>query len=145
MLGFGGRVGRSRHFAIGGAFLLDRVYALRAHDSVIDGDEPHVDDLSFSLWSLGFLVDFAPDPDLGLHFQGMAGLASIWVSRDAGDPDDPTGVMGSLGVGYDFPATGRLALGGLLRVTYAPLEVSETTSTKVNAFVPALLLTGSLR
>jgi hypothetical protein len=145
MLGFGGRVGRARQFAVGGAVLLDKVYGLRAHDAVIDGDEPHLDDVSFSLWALGFLADFAPDPELGLHFQGMAGLALISVSRPGSDPRYPFGLMGSLGVGYDLSVTKRLALGGLLRVTYAPLHVQDTPGTDVATLVPALLLTASLR
>lgn len=144
-LAIGGRIGRKRNVALAGAFLRDQVIGLRSKDQRIDGDEPDLHDATFALWAVGFLVDFALERQPGLHFQALAGVGALSVSRSSGNPDDPTGLMVSLAAGYDFKVAEGLALGALLRATYAPLEVTETSSTSVNTLVPALLLTASTR
>ncbi len=144
-LAVGGRVGRKRNVALAAAFLRDQVVGLRSKDQKIDGDEPHLQDVTFALWAVGFLVDFAMQREPGLHFQALAGVGALSASRNSGDPDDPAGLMASLAAGYDFKVNDGLAFGALLRATYAPLDVSEVSGTTVNTLVPALLFTASTR
>ena len=131
--------------ALAGAFLRDQVVGLRSKDQRIDGDEPNLQDVTFGLWAVGFLVDFAMEREPGLHVQALAGVGALSVSRTSGDPDDPTGLMASLAAGYDFKVGQDLALGALLRATYAPLDANEVSGTTVHVLVPALLLTASTR
>lgn len=144
-LAIGGRVGRERNVALAGAFLRDQVVGLRSKDQRIDGDEPHLDDVTFGLWAIGFLVDGAVRREPGLHFQILVGVGALSVSRPSGDPDDPTGLMASLAAGYDFKVGNAWSLGALLRATYAPLDVNEVSGTTVHIVVPALLLTAATR
>jgi hypothetical protein len=142
-LAIGGRVGR--HVALAGAYLRDQVVGLTSKDQLIDGDEPHLGDATFALWAIGFLVDAKAQDDPGLHFQLLIGAGALSVSRQSRDADDPSGLMASLGVGYDFLASEHFALGALFRGTYAPLSVDESSGTTVYSIVPALLLTASTR
>jgi hypothetical protein len=144
-LAIGGRVGHERNVALAGAFLRDQVVGLRSRDQRIDGDEPHLDDATFGLWAIGFLVDVAARREPGLHFQGLVGVGALSVSRRSGNPDDPTGLMASLAAGYDFKVGNDWSLGALLRTTYAPLDVDELTGTTVRIVVPALLITAATR
>ena len=144
-LAIGGRVSRKRNVALAGAFVRDQVIGLRSRDQRIDGDEPDLHDATFALWAVGFLVDVALQREPGLHFQGLVGVGALSVSRDSGDPDDPTGLMASLAAGYDFKVGGDLALGVLLRATYAPLDINEVNGTTVKILVPALLITAATR
>jgi hypothetical protein len=144
-LAIGGRVGRARQVVLAGAYLRDQVVGLTSKDQRIDGDEPHLDDVTFALWALGFLVDVKAQDEPGLHFQGLVGAGALSVSRNAGSTENPSGFMASLGVGYDFVSSEHFALGALLRGTYAPFSVDEFSGTTVNALAPALLLTASTR
>lgn len=144
-LAIGGRIGQGRNVALAGAFLRDQVVGLRSKDQRIDGDEPHLDDVTFGLWALGFLVDVAVQREPGLHFQGLVGVGALSASRPSGDPDDPTGLMASLAAGYDFEISNDWSLGALLRATYAPLDVNEVSGTTVRILVPALLITAATR
>jgi hypothetical protein len=141
----GGRVGRERNVALAGAFLRDQVIGLRSKDQRIDGDEPNLDDVTFGLWAVGFLVEAAAQREPGLHFQLLLGVGGLSVSRRSGDPDDPTGLMASLAAGYDFKVGNDWSLGALLRATYAPLDVNEVSGTTVRIVVPALLMTVATR
>jgi hypothetical protein len=148
LLAVGGRMGQRRTVALAGAFLRDQVLGLRSKDQRIDGDEPNLDNVKFGLWAVGILLDVATQWEPGLHFQGLAGVGALSVSRgsrSSGDPDDPTGLMASVAAGYEFKVGEHWALGGLLRATYAPLDVNESTGTTVYVVVPALLLTASGR
>ena len=143
-LAIGGRVGRG-NVALAGAFLRDQVIGLRSKDQRIDGDEPNLDDATFGLWAVGFLVEAAAQREPGLHLQILLGVGALSVSRPSGDPDDPTGLMASLAAGYDFKVGNDWSLGALLRATYAPLEVNELSGTTVRIVVPALLMTVATR
>jgi hypothetical protein len=145
LLAIGGRVGQQRNVALAGAFLRDQVVGLRSKDQRIDGDEPNLDDVTFGLWAVGFLVEAAAQREPGLHFQVLLGVGGLSVSRPSGDPDDPTGLMASLAAGYDFKVGNDWSLGALLRATYAPLDVDEVSGTTVRIVVPALLLTVATR
>jgi hypothetical protein len=140
-----GRMGRSRTVAIGGSYLRDQVFALSSKDEVIDGDEPHLDEVSFGLWLLGFFSDFALQQAPGLHFQAVIGLGGLSVDAPDRDADSPFGLAVNVGAGYDFRIAKHLALGALLRATYAPLSIDESTGTTVTNFVPSLLLTATTR
>lgn len=145
LLAVGGRLGRTSNVALAGAFLRDQVLGLRSRDQRIDGDEPNLADVTFGLWAIGLLLDVATQTEPGLHFQAFAGVGALSASRNVGDPDDPTGLMASVAAGYDFRVGARWAVGGLLRATYAPLDVRESTGTVVYITVPALLLTVTTR
>lgn len=138
-------MGQGRNVALAGAFLRDQVLGLRSKDQRIDGDEPHLRDVTFGLWAVGILVDVALQAEPGLHLQGFAGVGGLSASRTSGDVDDPTGLMASVAAGYDFKVGEHLAVGGLFRATYAPLDVRELTGTTVYITVPALLLTATAR
>jgi hypothetical protein len=144
-LALGGRVGKTRTVTIGGAYLRDQVFGLAAHDEVIDGDEPTLDQVAFGLWLLGLFVDVAVKPAPGLHFQGIAGFSGIQVDAPDRDADTPFGLAVNLGVGYDFEITQHFALGALLRNTFAPLSVDESNGTDVTTLAPSLLLTATTR
>jgi hypothetical protein len=141
----GGRVGKSRMMTIGGVYLRDQVVGLSAEDEVIDGDEPNLEQVAFGLWILGLFSDFAVQQAPGLHFQLVAGLSGLEVSEPGRDGENPFGLAVNAGVGYDFGVSRHVALGALLRATYAPLDVHEQNGTTVTSFVPALLLTATTR
>jgi hypothetical protein len=140
-----GRTGNTRTVTVGGAYLRDQVFGLAAHDEVIDGDEPTLEEVAFGLWLLGLFVDVAVQSVPGLHFQGVAGFSGIQVSAPDRDSDSPFGIALNLGVGYDFQVTQRLAVGALLRNTFAPLSVDEANGTDVSTLAPSLLLTATIR
>jgi hypothetical protein len=140
-----GRLGRRRTATIGGAYLRDQVLALSSKDELIDGDEPHLDEVSFGLWVLGFFSDFALQQAPGLHFQAVVGLGGLSVDAPDRDADSPFGLALNVGAGYDFRIAKHLALGALLRATYAPLSIDESSGTTVTNFVPSLLLTATTR
>jgi hypothetical protein len=140
-----GRIGRSRTVALGGVYLRDQVFALSSKDEVIDGDEPHLNDVNFGLWLLGFFSDFAFQQAPGLHFQTIIGLGGLSVDAPDREADSPFGLAVNIGAGYDFRIAKHLALGALLRGTYAPLAIDENSGTTVTNFVPSLLLTATTR
>jgi hypothetical protein len=143
-LAMGGRIGGKT--LIGGAYLHDEVLGLSARDEVLDGDEPTLQGVGFSLWAIGFFADVPLQVEPGLHFQMLFGIGTLAVARDEGsDIDDPNGLLVNFGVGYDFRVGRHLALGALLRASYSSQDVEENNGTKVLAFVPALLLTATTR
>jgi hypothetical protein len=121
------------------------VFALSSKDELVDGDEPHLDEVSFGLWVLGFFSDFALQQAPGLHFQAVVGLGGLSVDAPDRDADSPFGLALNVGAGYDFRIAKHLALGALLRATYAPLSIDESSGTTVTNFVPSLLLTATTR
>ena len=81
----------------------------------------------------------------GLHLQTILGVGGLSVDGAGRDTDTPSGLAFNLGVGYDLSVGKHLALGGLLRATYARLDVSEVSGTTVSTLVPSLLLTATTR
>jgi hypothetical protein len=142
-LAMGGRVGRKT--LIGGAYLHDEVLGLSSNDEVIDGDEPTLKNIGFSLWAIGFFADIPVHVEPGLHFQMLLGIGTLAVSREESDTDNPNGLLVNLGVGYDLRVGQHLALGALLRASYSPQDVDENSGTSVLVFAPALLLTATTR
>jgi hypothetical protein len=131
--------------ALGGAFYYDHVYALSSEDEVIDGDEPSLKDRRFTLSGLAFFTNVALADDRRPYLELSFGFGSLGTSR-AGSTDDPGGPLLGVGAGYEILAGEHTALGLLARLTYAPFSVNEGGGgTKVETFVPALLLTGTAR
>lgn len=144
-LAMGGRIAGKT--LVGGAYLHDEVLGLSSSDEVLDGDEPTLQGVGFSLWAIGFFADVPLGVEPGLHFQMLLGVGTLAVARpdEGNDVDDPNGLLVNLGVGYDFRVGRHLALGALLRASYSSQDVEENNGTDVLAFVPALLLTATSR
>lgn len=116
----GGTVGP---VVIGGGFLYDNAFSPAYK---VNGNEPPGDlDLSLYLISFGAFVDVYPDPTDGLHFLGFVGWGGLEFSR-GGDVSgsDPTGILFTLGGGYDFWVGDEWSVGPLARFTYAPLSLN---------------------
>lgn len=139
----GGRIGR--YVTIAGAFSRNEIVGVRYKDAVVDGDEPDLHGLSFALWMVGPLLEVRPQEGPGLYLQGVIGPGVLSVSGRKTSVDNPSGLMGSLAIGYDFDVGEHWALGGQLRATYAPFDVREVAGTQVDVLVPALLLTAANR
>jgi hypothetical protein len=134
-----------RGLVIGAAYSHDGVFSLSSEDEVVDGDEPDLSDVRFSLSMLAFFLDIYPNGDVGPHIELLIGLANLNTSRgDDTELDDPSGLGGSAGFGYNFRAGKNTTLGAMLRLVYAPLSVDEGSGTQVETLIPALLFTGSV-
>jgi hypothetical protein len=138
----GGRIGKGVVF--GGAYFRDQGLSLSVEDEVTDGDEPQLEDTTFSLDRVGPFLEWYPNPDGGLHFQALLAWGDFNMHRPDGiEVDDPSGLFMSLAAGYEWFVDERWRVGALARLTYAPLDVSETaagTNTSVDLFSPSLLL-----
>ncbi|HVW25104.1 MAG TPA: hypothetical protein VHC69_07010 [Polyangiaceae bacterium] len=136
-----------RGFIMGAEWQTNRVFSLSSTDAVIDGDEPDLSGVSFSVSSIALFVDFYPDPTDGLHFLGAVGVGWLDVNHsNSGDTPSPTGPLLSLGVGYEWFVGPEISLGLLARGNLGLFSVNETgssTSTGVTAFVPVLLATAT--
>jgi hypothetical protein len=143
----GGQPGRA--FAFGGLFLYDHVYGLSAEDGRIDGDEPDLGGVGFSLWGLGLFLDCHPFRSNGAHARVELALSTLEVDRKTqADIDIPSGFSFGIAAGYDFELNEDIAWGPLLHLTSAPLSVDEGTGSgdlDVDILVPSLELTGTFR
>jgi hypothetical protein len=135
----------ARGFVLGGAFQTHRLFSLTSSDDVLDGDEPDLSDVSFSVSGIGLFADYYPEPTDGLHFLASVGMGWLDVSRpDTSSERNPSGVLLGLGGGYEWFIGPTVSLGVLLRGNLGLFSVSETntsTSTSVTVFIPALLAT----
>jgi hypothetical protein len=134
-----------RGFIIGAEFQTDRVFSLSSTDRIVNGNEPDLSDTRFSTNSLAIFLDGYPDPTDGLHFIGSIGVGWLDVAHShSGSTPSPTGLLLSLGAGYEWFVGPNLSLGVLLRGNLGLLGVNETqspSSTSVTTFVPSLLAT----
>ena len=141
----------ARGLIIGGAYQMAHVFALAAKDDVINGNEPSLNGVTFSLVALGVFADYYPDPEEGLHFLGFVGTGELGVSRpnnnNTGTTASPGGVVVAAGGGYEWFVGQNLSIGVLARATLGLLSVQETFSTNqdtsVTAVIPSLLATGT--
>lgn len=120
--------------AIGGGLMIDY---LPSPGSEVNGMDSPTPITSQYLIGIGLFADFYPDPKGGLHFQGFAGWGGVESSVD-GDVggSDPTGLVMSIGGGYDVFITDELSVGGLARLGFAPLSFNDVSYTSI---APALL------
>ena len=149
----------SPYLSLGGGYARDAVGRLSSTDERNDGDEPRLDDTSFYLEQLAAFLELYPSassPYYGFVTLGMGTLnvrktgddfelpLFSWASHLAGA--DPSGVIATLGGGYESWIAKRWALGISMRVLVGVLSSEEIgTETAVNVLMPSLLLTLSYR
>jgi hypothetical protein len=128
----GGTVGP---VAIGGGFFTD--YAPSPSISDDTGASAELDDVTLYLGGIGMFADIYPNPHEGLHFLPFIGWGFLEATYqgDAGG-SDPTGLVMSLGVGYDFWVSANWSVGVMGRFAYAPLSLENTSYSTI---APALL------
>lgn len=128
----GGTVGP---VAFGGGFFSD--YAPSTSVSDDSGNSLELDDLSMYLIGIGMFADIYPNPHEGLHFLPFVGWGGLEMSYqgNAGG-SDPTGLVMSLGVGYDFWVSANWSAGVMGRFAYAPLSLNNSSFSTI---APALL------
>lgn len=135
----------AKGFVVGLAYLRSMVFSLTSRDDVIDGDEPTLEDVAFTVSTGGVFVDIYPDPKSGLHVGGFLGVGSLLTGREG--IDVPSGATLSAMGGYEWFVADQWSLGVIARATVGFYDVSETSSfvstsnrTDVSFFVPALLM-----
>jgi hypothetical protein len=130
----GGTVGP---VAIGGGFFSD--YTPSPSASLDGGSSIELEDVTMYLVGIGMFADIYPNPKEGLHFLPFVGWGGLETSYqgDAGG-SDPTGLVMSLGVGYDFWVSNEWSIGVMGRFAYAPLSLNNVDYTTI---APALLAT----
>jgi hypothetical protein len=140
----GGRL-RDR-WAFGAAYSREHVPSPSASDEVTDGDEPNLDNVTFSLDALTVFVDVHPSGE-GFHAVGHLGFAGFAADRGAGTQSSAEAALAViLGAGYDHRLESGLTLGGLGQLTYVRPDLWEgQTLTRLNLLVPALLFTVAYR
>lgn len=128
----GGTVGP---VAFGGGFFSD--YAPSPSGSIDGGTSVELDNVSMYLVGIGMFADIYPNPNEGLHFLPFVGWGGLEMTYngDAGG-SDPTGLVMSLGVGYDWWVSAQWSVGVMGRFAYAPLTLDNTSYTTI---APALL------
>ena len=90
-------------------------------------------DISQFLLALAPFVAWYPDPDGGWHVQARAAWGRLETSAQEAslDGEDPSGVVVSAGGGYDVWVSDTLGIGGLVRLTYAPLAHEDLSYSTV--------------
>jgi len=116
----GGTVGP---VAIGGGFTYDYGFSPSYE---VNGQEVEAEDVTMSLIGIGAFADYYVDPTGGLHFLGFLGWGGLERSYqgDSGG-SDPTGMLVTLGGGYDWWMSDEWSIGPLARFTYAPLSYND--------------------
>lgn len=139
----GGRIGR--YVALGAAYLRDGVFGLRASDSVVDGDEPDLEHIRMFLSSYGLFLDVRVLDVPELHLQVFPCYGHLYVDgRASNEVENPSGFVLAVAATAEFRVARRLTVGGGLRFTWAPMNVTETGrgGTDVTVLLPALLAVG---
>jgi hypothetical protein len=136
----------NERWALGAGFSRELVPSPSSSDEVIDGDEPNLDDVTFSLNSLTVFVDYHPYEE-GLHAQLQAGFAYFNADRGVGVQGTEDGSFSAIvGAGYDHRFAPGLTLGALAQLTWSRPEINEGVHTvKLNLLVPSLLFTVAYR
>ncbi|MCC6644581.1 MAG: hypothetical protein IT374_03290 [Polyangiaceae bacterium] len=132
----------ARHVVLGGG-----VMSLNISDPDVERQGVTSDvNREIQLTMLGPFVDVYPDPHGGLHFQGLAGIASLEArngSSRSGSALRGVGLAG--GVGYDFWVSSQWSLGVMGRLHYASVDVTiDGVVNKSTMVAPALLFTALL-
>jgi hypothetical protein len=140
----GGRL-RDR-WAFGAAYSREHVPSPKASDELVDGDEPNLSNVTFSLDTLTVFADWHPYGE-GFHAVGHLGFAGFSADRGAGaQRADEAAVAVIVGAGYDVRLDGGLSLGGLAQLTFARPEIWErSTLTRLTLVFPSVLFTVAYR
>lgn len=119
----GGTVGP---VVIGGGFTYDYGFSPSLEQN---GEEAELEDVKLYLIGIGAFANYYVDPAGGLHFIGFLGWGGLESSYqgDAGG-SDPTGMLVTVGGGYDFWVADEWSIGPLARFTYAPLSYENAGS-----------------
>src|SRR5262249_3437147 len=121
-----------KHAEIGFAYLRDEIFDLRSSDSLLDGDEPDAEHLKFFTSTIAFFADVRLSNQPEVHFQGFVGPGSLVVDgrRNAGnlELEDPSGLIFALVATGEYRLAPRVTVGVGLRLTFAPLSVTETSN-----------------
>jgi hypothetical protein len=129
----GGTVGP---VVIGGGFFWEHAYSPSVD---VSGQSQTLSDVTMTLIGIGMFADIYPNPQQGLHFQpfiGWGGLEASYKGNSGGS--DPTGLVMALGGGYDFFVSDEWSIGPMLRLSYAPLKLNDTSW---SVLAPSLLCT----
>jgi hypothetical protein len=123
--------------AIGGGFMIDYApsptYELNGQDAGANID------FSQYIIGIGPFADYYLSPQGGLHLQAFVGWGGLETSAEGNaGGSDPTGLVTALGVGYDVFISSEWSVGGMGRLTFAPLSIDDVSYT---TFEPALLVT----
>lgn len=114
------------HLAIGGGILFD--YA-PGPTYKFSGTEVKDQVSSQIILGLGLYADYYLNPEKnGLHFQGFAGWGGLETSFQGNvGGSDPTGLVMSLGVGYEWWLSEQWSGGLMGRILYAPISLNSTS------------------
>jgi hypothetical protein len=147
----------SPYVSLGAGYARDAIGLLSAHDEVQDGDEPQLGDTSFYLEHLSGFLSVYPGADSPYYGFATLGLGTLNVRKSSDDfelpliywpehltGDDPSGLILSLGGGYDTGLSPRWALGVSGRVLLGLLTSTETdVERSVTVVLPSVLLSMS--
>jgi hypothetical protein len=127
----GGTVGP---VVIGGGFFTDFAPAPSAS---VNGQSVELEDVNLYLLGLGVFADIYPDPKKGLHFMPFIGWGGLEATANGNaGGSDPTGLVLSIGAGYDFWVSDQWSAGVMGRFAYAPLSRDDVSFSTI---APALL------
>lgn len=121
--------------AVGGGFFIDRVGSVTYTDA--NGMEQPIGDVTQYVIGLGGFADYYIKPDGGLHFQGFVGWGGVETSNGGNvSGSDPTGLVLSAGVGYDWFLSEELSAGVMGRLTYGMFDFNGVD---MPTFAPAIV------
>jgi hypothetical protein len=140
---------------LAGGYSRDDILGLSSEDDVIDGDEPDLDSIGFSLEAISLFATAYPGQSSPFYGFVTLGLGVLDVQADGDEfmpplfgmlwkmgGTDPSGFVMSVGGGYDWWLDERWTAGISARLLYAPLSGQEAGSTeKVLVLMPSVLFT----
>jgi hypothetical protein len=144
----------SPYLSLGGGYARDAVGRLSAHDQRIDGDEPDLAQTSFYLEQLAAFLAVYPSSEFPLYGFATLGVGTLNVRSDSDEFEppllfwvehlsttDPSGILLTLGGGYDTWLNARWALGVSGRVLAGFLTTTELGPERsVTLLMPSVLL-----
>lgn len=106
----------------------------------VNGNEPAgTPDFTQYVFAIGPFVDFYPNPNGGLHFQGMLGFGGVETSVDGNaGGNDPTGPVLAVGAGYEWWVGREWSIGAMGRFMYGAFSYEDVG---FGTIAPALLAT----
>jgi hypothetical protein len=110
--------------AIGGGFFVDRAGSptYEANGMTPAG----MPDFTQYVIGIGGFADYYIKPAGGLHFQGFVGWGGVETSNNGNvSGSDPTGLVMSIGAGYDWFLSNELSAGVMGRVSYGMFSINN--------------------